>query len=156
MLVKDILKTKNSGNNHGIISVLPNTLLSDAVIIMADKDIGSVLVMEGERLCGLLSFREVIRVLAQRQKEQRVGPTPTMSTIPVEDVMDASPALCTPDMEAEALRSIMIEKHQRYTPVVSENKVVGVISFHDVARAMLDEQTFDNQMLRGYIRNWPA
>jgi len=152
MLVKEILRIK--GNT--LYTVTPATLLSEAVITLADHDIGSVLVMEGGKLAGMLTFREVIKVLARRQQEHRIGPTPTMSEIKVGDVLDAEPAVAQPEMEVDELRSLMLERHQRYVPVMEGETVLGVISFHDVAKAVLEEQAFENRMLKGYIKNWPA
>ena len=152
MLVKEILRIK--GNT--LYTVNPGTLLSDAVVTMAEHDIGSVLVMESGGLAGMLTFREVIKVLAKRQQEHRIGPTPTMSEIKVGEVMDPSPARAMPGMEVDELRGLMLERHQRYVPVMEEETVLGVISFHDVAKAVLEEQAFENRMLKGYIKNWPA
>ena len=152
MLVKEILRIK--GNT--LYTVTPTTLLSDAVVTLAEHDIGSVIVMDSGKLAGMLTFREVIKVLAKRQQEHRIGPTPTMSEIKVGDVLDADPARANPEMEVDELRSLMLERHQRYVPVMEEETVLGVISFHDVAKAVLEEQAFENRMLKGYIKNWPA
>ena len=152
MQVKEILSIKGST----LYTVTPTTLLADAVIGMADHDIGSMVVMEGGKLAGMLTFREIIKVLARRQQENRVGPTPTMSQIAVSEVMEPKPAIATPGMEVDELRTVMIESHQRYMPVMDGATLLGVISFHDVARAVLEEQAFENRMLKGYIKNWPA
>jgi CBS domain-containing protein len=152
MQVKEILRIKGST----LYTVTPATTLADAVISMADHDIGSVVVMEAGKLAGMLTFREIIKVLARRQQENRVGPTPTMSQITVDEVMEAEPAIASPSMEVDELRTLMIERHQRYMPVMEEGTLLGVISFHDVARAVLEEQAFENRMLKGYIKNWPA
>ncbi len=152
MQVKEILRIKGGT----LWTVTPATLLSEAVISMADHDIGSVVVMEGGKLAGMLTFREVLKILAKRQLEQRTGPTPTMSAITVADVMVADPALASPDMEVDQLRALMLERHQRYVPVMDGDTMLGVISFHDVAKAVLEEQAFENRMLKGYIKDWPA
>lgn len=152
MQVKEILRIKGST----LYTVTPATTMADAVISMADHDIGSVVVMEAGKLAGMLTFREIIKVLAKRQQENRIGPTPTMSQILVNEVMNANPAVATPEMEVDELRTIMIESHQRYMPVMDGDMLLGVISFHDVARAVLEEQAFENRMLKGYIKNWPA
>ena len=152
MQVKEILRIKGST----LYTVNPSTTLADAVISMADQDIGSVVVMAMGKLAGMLTFREIIKVLAQRQQENRVGPTPTMSQILVSEVMNAAPAVAKPEMEVDELRAVMIESHQRYMPVMDGDMLLGVISFHDVARAVLEEQAFENRMLKGYIKNWPA
>jgi CBS domain-containing protein len=151
MQVKEILRIKGGT----LWSVTPSTLLSEAVITMSEHDIGSVLVMEGGKLAGMLTFREIINILAKRQVEHRTGPTPTMSEIRVSDVM-VEPALATPDMEVDELRSLMLARHQRYVPVMEGDVLQGVISFHDVAKAVLEEQAFENRMLKGYIKDWPA
>ena len=152
MQVKEIVRIKGGT----LWSVAPTTLLSEAVVSMADHDIGSVVVMESGRLVGMLTFREVLKVLAQRQVEQRTGPTPTMSEIKVGDVMVADPALASPNMEVDELRALMLARHQRYVPVMEGDTMLGVISFHDVAKAVLEEQAFENRMLKGYIKDWPA
>ncbi len=152
MQVSEILRVKGST----LFTVSPEMMLSDCVVTMADHDIGSLVVMDRGRLAGMLTFREVIRVLAKRQTEQRTGPTPPVAEIVVRDVMNASPTVASPTMDVNDLRRSMIETHQRYLPVMDGETLLGVISFHDVARAVLEEQSFENRMLKAYIRDWPA
>jgi CBS domain-containing protein len=153
MKVKEVLKVKKGGT---LFSVAPDTKLSDAVVTMADQDIGSLMVMEGNRLAGILTFREVIVMLAKRQKEGRTGPTPPISEIRVRDAMYKDPFTAHREMDVDELRSEMLQRHARYVPVMDGDSVLGVISFHDVAKAVLEERNFENQMLKGYIKNWPA
>jgi CBS domain-containing protein len=152
MQVNEILKVKGTT----LFTVTPETMLSDAVIVMAEQDIGSLVVMRQGRLAGMLTFREVIRTLARRQQEQRSGPTPPVAEILVGDVMNPEPNVALPDMDVNELRRVMIETKQRYLPVMDDSVLLGVISFHDVARAVLEEQGFENRMLKAYIRDWPA
>jgi CBS domain-containing protein len=152
MEVNEILKVKGTT----LFTVTPDTMLSDAVIVMAEHDIGSLVVMDRGRLAGMLTFREVIRVLARRQQEHRTGPTPPVAEIVVRDVMNPSPTLASPSMDVNDLRRLMLENHQRYLPVMDGDVLLGVISFHDVAMAVLEEQSFENRMLTAYIRDWPA
>ena len=151
MKVSEILRVKGTT----LYTVTPSTMLSDGVITMAEHDIGSLIVMEKGQLVGMLTFREVIRVLARRQVEHRTGPTPPVAEIVVRDVMNPQPSVVTPDMDVNDLRRSMIETHQRYLPVMDGTTVMGVISFHDVARAVLEEQSFENRLLKAYIRDWP-
>jgi CBS domain-containing protein len=58
-------------------------------------------------------------------------------------------------MEVDELRGVMLTHHARYVPVMEGEQVLGVISFHDVARAVLEEKNFENRMLKNYIKNWP-
>ena len=152
MLVSDILKVKGKA----LFTVNPETTLSECVTVMAELDIGSLVVIEQGRLAGMLSFREVLRVLAQRQREHRVGPTPTMSLIKASEVMEANPRIVSPHMEVNVLRKLMLDHHDRYVPVMEGQVVFGVISFYDVARAVLDAQSFENRMLKAYIKDWPV
>ena len=74
----------------------------------------------------------------------------------VSETMMRDPVTATPDMEVNDLRRTMLDTGARYLPVVQGGKLLGVISFRDVAKAVLEEQDFENKMLKGYIKNWPA
>lgn len=151
MQVANILKNKGGA----VRTVHPDTPLSDCVIQM-EEDLGSLVVVDADgRLAGLLTFREVIQVLARRQKELRRGPTPPVAEMRVCDVMEPLPMTVTPDVELEALRAMMIRHHQRYLPVLDGERLVGVVSFHDVARSVYEEQQFENHMLEACIGDWP-
>lgn len=151
MLVKEVLKVKGST----LYTVTPDTQLSDAVISMSEHDIGSVVVMQNGKLVGMLTFREVIAMLAKRQKEKRVGPTPPISEFKVSEAMQSEPVTTTPAMDIDELRSVMLKHHARYVPVLEGEVLLGVISFHDVAKAVLEEKNFENKMLKAYIKDWP-
>jgi CBS domain-containing protein len=60
-----------------------------------------------------------------------------------------------PDTEVMELRRLMLEEHARYLPVLDGTTLLGVVSFYDVAKAVLDEQSYENRMLKAYIRDWP-
>jgi CBS domain-containing protein len=152
MKVQEVLNVKGTT----LFTVSPQAKLSDGVVTMAEHDIGSLVVMESGKLAGMLTFREVIRVLAKRQMEHRTGPTPPVADIVVRDVMNAKPIVVSPDTDVNDLRRVMLETKQRYLPVMEGDLLLGVISFHDVARAVLEEQGFENRMLKAYIRDWPA
>jgi CBS domain-containing protein len=151
MKVKEILRIKG----NALFTVTPESKLSDCVVLMAEHDIGSLVVMSSGQLVGMLTFREVIRILAKRQIEQRLGPTPAFNEITLAQVMNVQPTVASSDMEVDELRKLMLENHQRYMPVLDDDVVQGVVSFHDVAKAVLEEQEFENKMLKGYIRDWP-
>jgi CBS domain-containing protein len=143
MKVSDILRVK--GNT--LFTVTPDSTLWAAVQTMADKDIGSVVVMEFGDLVGMLTFREVINHLSVSNGVvgQRL----------VRNVMDDAPLTVTPGTDVMEVRRLMLERHARYLPVMDGKTLMGVISFYDVARAVLDEQSFENRMLKAYIRDWP-
>jgi CBS domain-containing protein len=73
----------------------------------------------------------------------------------VRNVMDDAPLTVTPETDVMEVRRLMLERHARYLPVMDGKTLMGLISFYDVARAVLDEQSFENRMLKAYIRDWP-
>jgi CBS domain-containing protein len=74
----------------------------------------------------------------------------------VADAMLRNPRTAGLGMDLDELRRLMIDDHQRYLPVMDGATLMGVVSFHDVAKAVLEEQSFENKMLKNYIRNWPG
>lgn len=144
MKVSEILQVK--GNI--LYTVTPETALSDALATMADKDIGSVVVMEFGELVGILTFREVIKTVH--------GNGGMIGKDTVRKAMNDHPITVTPDTEVNEVRRIMLEQHARYVPVMDAKILLGVISFYDVAKAVLEAQSFENKMLKAYIRDWPA
>ena len=152
MKVSDILDLQK----HDLVKLPPTSLLSEAVILMAKEDIGSIVITNSDgSLKGMLTFREVIRVLAKRQEENRSGNTPTMSEIKVSEVMNSTPTVTNKEMLIDVLKRLMNNCGERYLPCIENNKVIGVVSFHDVARATLRETDFENKMLKAYIQDWP-
>lgn len=152
MKVRDILRAKGAT----LYTVSPTTPLSTCVIHMAEEDIGSVVVVDDSRVVGILTFREVIQVLANRHSKWRDSAAPLVAQMRVQAVMRRKPVVTTLDTELNELRGQMLQDHQRYLPVLDGGKLVGVISLHDVARAISDEQAFEVSMLKAYIRDWPA
>ena len=70
--------------------------------------------------------------------------------------MDDFPLTCTPDTELDEVRRMMLQRHARYLPVMDGKTLMGVISFYDVAKAVVESQDFENRMLKAYIRDWPV
>ena len=143
MKVVDILRVKGGT----LFTVTPDELLKESIAVMAERDIGSLVVMEHGDLVGMLTFREVIQAVVKNGGE--VG-----STI-VRTVMDDAPLTCTPETEIDEVRRMMLGRHARYMPVMNGKTLMGVISLYDVAKAVVDSQNFENKMLKAYIRDWP-
>jgi CBS domain-containing protein len=143
MKVSDILRVKGGV----LFTVAPDATLWSAIQTMGEKDIGSVVVMDHGELVGMLTFREVINTL--HANGGAVG------TRLVRNVMDDAPLTVTPGTDVMEVRRLMLERHARYLPVMDDRTLIGVISFYDVARAVLEEQSFENRMLKAYIRDWP-
>jgi CBS domain-containing protein len=144
MQVKEILRVK--GNR--LLSIEPNGRAVDAVKTMAEQNLGSLVVLEQGRMKGMLTFHELLGSLAKRGG--------SLGDIKVSEIMVSNPVTAAPEMEVNDLRRTMLETGARYLPVMQDGKLLGVISFRDVAKAVLEEQDFENKMLKGYIKNWPA
>jgi CBS domain-containing protein len=144
MQVKEILRVK--GNR--LLSIEPAGRAVDAVTTMAKENLGSLVVLDQGRMVGILTFHELLRALATRQG--------SLGEVKVSEIMVRNPVTATPEMAVNDLRRTMIDSGARYLPVVQDGKLIGVISFRDVAKAVLEEQDFENKMLKGYIKNWPA
>ena len=144
MKVSDILRVKGGT----LFTASPEQLLADAVQTMSEHDIGSLVVMDHGELTGMLTFREVIQALVKYGG--------TLGKTVVRSVMDDHPLTCTPETEIDEVRRMMLGRHARYMPVMSQRTLMGVISFYDVAKAVVDGQDFENRMLKAYIRDWPV
>jgi CBS domain-containing protein len=144
MKVSDILRVK--GNT--LYTATPDEPLARAVDVMAEKDIGSLVVMEHGDLVGMLTFREVIQALVKNSG--------SVGTLLVRSAMDDHPLTCTLETDMDEVRRMMLDRHARYMPVMDKRMLMGVISFYDVAKAVVDSQNFENRMLKAYIRDWPA
>jgi CBS domain-containing protein len=143
MKVTDILRVK--GNT--LYTVSPDRLLAEAVATMSELDIGSLVVMEHGDLIGMLTFREVINAI--------VANGGSLGKRHVRSVMDDAPLTCTPETEIDEVRRMMLSRHARYMPVLEKRTLMGVVSFYDVAKTVVDAQDFENRMLKAYIRDWP-
>ncbi len=143
MKVSDILRVKGGT----LFTVKPDERLALAVATMADKDIGSLVVMDRGELVGMLTFREVIKTV--------VGNAGQVGAGSVQAAMDDAPLTCTMETEVDEVRRMMLEQHARYMPVMDGAMLMGVVSFYDVAKAVVDAQNFENKMLKAYIRDWP-
>ncbi|HTI17274.1 MAG TPA: CBS domain-containing protein [Trinickia sp.] len=143
MRVSDILQVKGTV----LYTVTPDTSLSDAVNTMAVHDIGSLVVMAYGDLVGMLTFREIIKTLSTQGG--------SVGSATIRKVMDDHPITCTPDTDVNEVRRMMLDHHVRYLPVIDNRTLMGVISFYDVAKAVVEEQSFENRMLKAYIRDWP-
>jgi len=143
MQVSEILKVKG----NALFTIAPEGKLTDAVSVMAQHNMGSLVVIDKCPMVGILTFKEVLMDLDERRG--------ALDDASVPDTMEHDPVTASPTMEVNDLRRIMIESGARYLPVMDRDKLLGVISFRDVAKAVLEEQDFENRMLKGYIKNWP-
>jgi CBS domain-containing protein len=143
MHIRDILGMKGAT----IFSIGPDGRLTDAIDIMVSNDIGSLVVMQDANMVGMLTFREILGEVSARGGnlgDARVGA-----------VMIRSPLTGSPTDTVDHLRETMIQNHIRYLPVTEGAELIGVISFHDVAKAVIKQTNFENRLLKRYIKHWP-
>ena len=143
MIIRDILNMKGGR----IFSIAPDGRVADAVRLMVEQDIGSLVVLDGERMAGMLTFREVLTGLNANGGN--------LGDLRVKSLMVADPVCGSPDDSIDQLREVMTKNHVRYLPVREGDKLLGVISFHDVAKSVIKETSFENRLLKRYIKNWP-
>jgi CBS domain-containing protein len=141
--VSEILRVKGDT----LYTATPDTPVSKAVETMSLQDIGSLVIMESGMLTGMLTFREIIQHLNRNNG--------TLGNTTVRAIMDDAPVSVTPNTSADEVQRLMLEKHARYIPVMDGNMLMGVISFYDMAQAIVAAQRFENNMLKAYIRDWP-
>jgi len=144
MLVSEILRIKGAT----LYTTTPDAPVLEAVKVMAQLDIGSLVVMDRGRMAGLVTFAEVLRALADRDG--------ALGDLEVSAIIEREPLTAAPALDVMDLRRAMLERHARYVPVMDGTTLLGVVSFHDVAKAVYEEQSFENQMLKSYIQDSPA
>jgi CBS domain-containing protein len=143
MLVSEILRIKG----NAIFTTAPHGTVLDAVNVMAHHDIGSLVVMDHGQMVGMITFSEVLQALSKQNGQ--------LGDLKVSDIQLRDPLTATTGLDVMELRRGMLERHARYVPVVDGRTLLGVVSFHDVAKAVYEEQSFENRMLKSYIKNTP-
>ncbi|WP_147104216.1 CBS domain-containing protein [Tateyamaria sp. syn59] len=141
MLVHQILKSKS---DDAVVTVQPGTKVSDAAKILAERKIGTVVVSgDGQTADGILSERDIVRVLAQKGG--------SVLTDPVDTYMTTQLVTCGRQDDADAILATMTEKRFRHMPVVEDGHLVGLITIGDVVKARLAELSMEKDALQGMI-----
>jgi CBS domain-containing protein len=137
--VKGILSSKGSA----VRSVTPEDTVLHALGVMAEHDIGGVLVLDGEKLVGILTERDYARRVVLLGRASR--------DLPVAEIMTSHVCCVSPDRTLEECMALMTEKRTRHLPVLYHKKVIGVISIGDVVKETIAEQEFEIAQLNSYI-----
>src|SRR5712671_1232510 len=140
MTVRTILDTKG----HQIESIEPDAKLSAAIQILADKKIGAVLVMSNDRIEGILSERDIVRVLGERGA--------AVLDEPVSAVMTRKVVGCRQSDTVAAIMEMMTLGKFRHLPVIEDGRVVGLISIGDIVKWRVREFELEQEALRDYIK----
>jgi CBS domain-containing protein len=137
--VKELVEHKGTA----VWSVRPDVTVFQTLELMAEKEIGAVLVFEGERLVGMFSERDYARQVILKGKASK--------DTPVRDVMTARVTYVRPEQTVEDCMALMTDKHVRHLPVLDQGRVIGVISIGDVVKAVISEKQFIIEQLENYI-----
>ncbi len=137
--VQQLLEEKSSR----VLSIHPDASVLDALKLMAEKDVGALVVLDGERLVGIFSERDYARKIILFGK--------TSKDTSVSEIMTPKVVCVRPEQTADECMSLMTQKRVRHLPVISEKKVIGVISIGDVVRAMISDQQQTIEQLEQYI-----
>lgn len=138
--VRDILRSKG----HEVWSVRPDTTLFEALEKMAEKNVGALLVMEGEEVVGIVSERDYARKIILKGKSSR--------ETPVGEIMTQDTLYVDPDYKMEECMALMTDEHVRHLPVIEKDRVIGIVSIGDVVKAVISEKEFVIEQLEKYIK----
>ncbi len=139
--VQQLLESKR----HGVASVAPETSVLDALKVMAEKEIGAVLVLDGDALAGIFSERDYARKVVLQGKASK--------DTPVREIMTEKVVCVHPEQTIEDCMGLMTDKRVRHLPVLQGRKVIGVVSIGDVVKEMLVEKEFLIKQLESYIHS---
>jgi len=137
--VQDVMRGKGSR----IYSVAPDTTVFDTLKLMAEKEIGAVLVFQNEQMVGIFSERDYARQVILKGKASK--------DTPVSEVMTARVAYVRPEQTVDDCMALMTDKRIRHLPVLEGGKVTGVLSIGDVVKAVISEKQFLIEQLENYI-----
>ena len=137
--VAQLLRTKA----HGVLSIAPETAVFQALQLMAEKNVGALLVLQGDALVGIFSERDYARKVILKGKSSK--------ETPVREIMSSHVLYVRPEQTIEDCMALMTGKRVRHLPVLEDERVVGVISIGDVVKGIISEQEFMIEQLQNYI-----
>ena len=141
--VKDILQTKG----HDVLSITPDATVYEALKVMADKNIGALMVLDGESVAGIMSERDYARKVVLQGKSSR--------EMQVREIMTTSVYHVRPEQNLQDCMAQMTDKRVRHLPVLEDDRLVGIISIGDVVKTIIADQEFTIKLLENYITGGP-
>ena len=139
--IKEILQAKS----HKLLSISPDASVFDALKLMAEKEVGALVVLDGERLAGIFSERDYARKVILHGKSSK--------DTAVREIMTHKVICVRPEQSVEDCMALMTDMRVRHLPVLQEKKVIGVISICDVVKEVISEQKFVIEQLEHYIHS---
>ncbi len=141
--VRDILRDKGTA----VYSISPEDTVYDALKLMAEKNVGALLVLDGDRLAGLISERDYARKIILEDRSSR--------ETKVKEIMTTDVLTVTPDKDLDECMELITEKRKRHLPVVENDRVLGIISIGDIVKGIIDHKEFLIGQLESYIKGYP-
>ncbi len=126
-----------------VLSIDPSSTVFDAVAKMAEKDVGSLVVMDEDKIVGMITERHYARNVVLKGK--------TSPATPISDIMEKNVVVVQPEQSVEQCMAIMTDKRIRHLPVVDGGKLIGVISIGDLVKSIIGDQKFTIGQLEHYI-----
>src|SRR5699024_827321 len=142
--ISDLLQSKSDQ----IWSIEPTASVYDAIALMAEKNIGAVMVMEGDRLVGILSERDYARKVILENR--------TSATTRVDELMTRDIVYAEPTEKVDECMALMTDKRIRHLPVMADGKLLGLVSIGDLVKAVIEHQQFEIDQLEHYISGAPG
>ncbi|HUX29658.1 MAG TPA: CBS domain-containing protein [Thiobacillus sp.] len=143
MLIREILTLKSDT----IYSIEPTDSVESAVAKLVSLGVGSLVVLKNGEMVGLLTERDVMQSMVKQGCD--------LKNAQVSTLMVTEPVVAGADDSVDYARDVMTKSHISHLPIFEKDKLLGIISFHDVARACLKEAKFENSLLKRYIKHWP-
>jgi CBS domain-containing protein len=140
-----ILKSKA---DQTVYTIAPTASVFDAVKLMAEKNIGALVVMEGEKIVGIITERDYARKIVLMARSSK--------DTPVRDIMTSSAMYVSPVQRSEECMALMTESRVRHLLVIDSGKLIGLVSIGDLVKDIISEQKFVIQQLEHYITGGPS
>lgn len=138
--VRDILREKG----ETVYSISPDETVYNALKLMAEKNVGALLVFDEDQLTGLISERDYARKIVLKDKFSK--------ETKVREIMTADVVTVTPDMDLEQCMELITNRRLRHLPVIEEQRVVGIISIGDIVKGIIDHKENVIEQLENYIK----
>lgn len=139
-IVKDILQEKGSQ----VYTISPDNTVYEALLLMADKNVGALMVLEADRVVGLISERDYARKIVLKGKFSK--------DVPVRDIMTANMVRIGPDEDVEGCMELMTDKRVRHLPVFEDKRLIGIISIGDIVNTIIRHKEEVIEQLENYIK----
>ena len=130
---------------HGLCTIGPDARVLDSLRLMAEKNIGALLVVENDKLAGIVSERDYARKVILHGKSSH--------DTPVREIMTARVVCVQPENTVEECMALMTDKHIRHLPVIENERLVGILSIGDLVKETISEQQFMIKQLESYIHS---